>query len=128
MNGFDLLVDTFAGPTSRGARLVIGGDRAMLGTFRDRTAPRARRPARAPGVPTGRHVAEEMAAATVVVDAVAGRRSAVVVLEAWRSAPRSSSPRAAGPHLVTDGVTGLVVDPEDRDTLAACVRRWSTTR
>jgi glycosyltransferase involved in cell wall biosynthesis len=73
---------------------------------------------------TGRQVAEEMAAATVVV--VPSRREAfgIVVLEAWRSGtPVVVTSRGGPAHLVTDGVTGLVVDPEDRDALAACVSR-----
>ena len=71
-----------------------------------------------------RQVAEQMATATVVV--VPSRREAfgIVVLEAWRSGtPVVVTSRGGPARLVTDGVTGLVVDPEDRDALAACLSR-----
>jgi glycosyltransferase involved in cell wall biosynthesis len=126
MKGFDLLVDAFArSDLPEDARLVIGGDGEMLGALRDQ--------GRAlglggrlvlPGMLTSRQVAEQMATATVVV--VPSRREAfgIVVLEAWRSGtPVVVTSRGGPARLVTDGVTGLVVDPEDRDALAACLSR-----
>jgi glycosyltransferase involved in cell wall biosynthesis len=67
-------------------------------------------------------VAQAMASAAVVV--VPSRREAfgIVVLEAWRSGAPVIVTAHGGPgSMVRDGVTGLVVDPEDVPALAAAL-------
>jgi len=68
-----------------------------------------------------------MASATVNV--VPSRREAfgIVVLEAWRSGrPLIATDREGPGTLVTDGVDGLLVDPENPDAFAAALRRILT--
>jgi glycosyltransferase involved in cell wall biosynthesis len=48
----------------------------------------------------------------------------IVVLEAWRAGvPSVVTPHGGAPEFVEDGVTGLVVDPEDPALLAAAIKR-----
>jgi glycogen(starch) synthase len=124
MKGFDLLLEAFAErDLASRARLAIGGDGGQLEALRAR--------ARELGVDAsvdflGRldpdDVARRMAEAAVVV--VPSRREAfgIVVLEAWRAgAPVVVTSRGGPATIVTHGVDGLVVDPEDIPALAAAV-------
>ena len=119
--GFDLLLEAFAvADLPSRIRLVIGGD----GTVRPSLERRAKELAVGDRVHlTGRleaaEVAAHMASAAVVV--VPSRKEAfgLVVLEAWRAgAPLIVTSNGGPADLVTDGETGLVVDPEDATALA----------
>lgn len=121
MKGFDLLLEAFAlADVPPETELVIGGDGSMRGSLRER-ADRLGLQDRVhlPGRMYPEQVASYMASADVVV--VPSRREAfgIVVLEAWRAgAPLIATARGGPATLVTDGVTGLVVDPEDTAALA----------
>jgi glycosyltransferase involved in cell wall biosynthesis len=121
MKGFDLLIAAFAraGLPST-ARLLIGGDGAArwhLQSQIDELALTER--VTLLGRLESAQVAELMGNAGIVV--VPSRREAfgIVVLEAWRAGAAVIATSRGGPaDLVTDGVTGLVRDPEDIDGLA----------
>ena len=119
--GFDLLLEAFVvADLPPRTRLVIGGD----GTVRSSLERRARKLAlgdrlHLTGWLGADEVAAHMAAAAVVV--VPSRKEAfgIVVLEAWRAgAPLIVTSNGGPADLVTDGETGLVVDPEDATALA----------
>jgi len=119
--GFDLLLEAFAvAALPPSTRLVIGGD----GTVRTALEHRAKELAVGDRLHlTGRLEAGEgaahMASAAVVV--VPSRKEAfgLVVLEAWRAgAPLIVTSNGGPADLVTNGETGLVVDPEDATALA----------
>lgn len=128
VKGFDLLLRAFARAALPDARLVIGGDGGALPGLRALAAElgvadRVGFPGR-----LGRGaVIAGMASATVNV--VPSRREAfgIVVLEAWRSGrPLIATDREGPGTLVTDGVDGLLVDPENPDAFAAALRRILT--
>lgn len=119
--GFDLLLEAFAvADLPPGTHLVIGGE----GSVRSSLERRVRELAlgdrvRLTGRLLGDEVAAHMASAAVVV--VPSRKEAfgLVVLEAWRAgAPVIVTSRGGPADLVTDGKTGLVVDPENTEALA----------
>ena len=125
--GFDVLVDALhlVHRSFPQARLRIGGDGSMAIALRTRSA--------ATGVADAVEllgwldpvdVADLFARADVVV--VPSRREAfgIVVLEAWRAGTPVVASRVDGlAELIDDGVTGLLVTPEDAAALAqACVR------
>jgi len=121
MKGFDLLLEAFAvANLPSGTRLVIGG----AGAVRSSLERRARELALGDRLHlTGRLGADEVAAhmASAAVVVVPSRKEAfgLVVLEAWRAgAPVIVTSHGGPADLVTDGETGLVVDPEDADALA----------
>ena len=124
--GFDLLLDAFAradGPD--GTRLVIAGDGGALAPLRAQAARlgisgsvdfpgRLSRPA----------VAEALARATVFVVPSRVEPFGIVVLEGWRAGLPVIATRNGGPaEIMTDGVDGLLVDPEDIDGLASQISR-----
>jgi glycosyltransferase involved in cell wall biosynthesis len=126
MKGFDLLIEAVArAQLPPGARLVIGGEGSEAGALRrqsrelgveDRVS--------FPGRLSRLEVSDLMNRAAVVV--VPSRREAfgIVVLEAWRSGtPLVVTSRGGPADLVTDGIDGLVVDPEDADALAGRLGR-----
>jgi len=122
--GFDLLLDAFAradGPD--GTRLVIAGDGGALAPLRAQAARlgisgsvdfpgRLSRPA----------VAEALARATVFVVPSRVEPFGIVVLEGWRAGLPVIATRNGGPaEIMTDGVDGLLVDPQDTAALAAAL-------
>ena len=130
VKGFDLLVRAFAaaagaGLVPEGARLRIGGD----GPEEDALRALATELGVAdrldlPGRLDRRQVAEEMARATVVVVPSRAESFGITVLEAWRAgAPVVATTRGGPPEFVTEGETGLLVDPTDTDALAAALGR-----
>ena len=129
MKGFDLLLDAFAASGLPGrARLAVGGQGTQLAALRAR--------ARDLGIGgavdfLGRldstEVARRMSEAAVVV--VPSRREAfgIVVLEAWRAGtPLVVTSRGGPADIVTHGVDGLVVDPEDTPALADAIETLVT--
>jgi len=123
--GFDLLLEAFAvADLPSRTRLVIGGD----GTLRPSLERRAKELTvgdrlHLTGLLQAEEVAAHMASAAVVV--VPSRKEAfgLVVLEAWRAgAPLIVTSKGGPADLVTDGETGLVVDPEDATALARALQ------
>ncbi|MDV3296061.1 MAG: glycosyltransferase family 4 protein [Brachybacterium paraconglomeratum] len=126
--GFDLLLRAFADLVRRGAvpseaHLVIGGDGSALATLRGlaETMGVADRV-----VLPGRLGRDEVGAAIVraAVFVVPSRVEAfgIVALEAWRGGcPLVMTSRGGAKDFVTDGVDGLVVDPEDVEALGVAV-------
>lgn len=130
VKGFDLLVRAFAAasdsrvvPTD--ARLRIGGDGPEEAALRSLAvdlglADRVDLLGRL----ARRQVAEEMAQATVVVVPSRAESFGITVLEAWRAgAPVVATTRGGPPEFVTDGETGLLVDPTDTGALAGALER-----
>ncbi|MDV3296754.1 MAG: glycosyltransferase family 4 protein [Brachybacterium paraconglomeratum] len=125
--GFDLLLRAFArlaeDGVSSGARLVVGGDGSALAELRDL--------AETLGVADqvvlpGRLARDEVTAAIANADVfvVPSRVEAfgIVALEAWRGgAPLVMTSRGGATDFVTDGVDGLVVDPEDVEALSTAI-------
>jgi len=126
--GFDLLLRAFAVVRSRGqvpdsTRLVIGGDGAALGGLREL--------AKELGVVDhvvlpGRLDRAQVAAAVRAADVfvVPSRVEAfgIVALEAWRGgAPLVMTTHGGAQDFVTDGVDGLIVDPEDIESLGTAI-------
>ncbi len=75
-----------------------------------------------PGRLTSEQVAVELATADVVV--VPSRREAfgMVILEAWRAGtPVVATDRDGPAELIHDGIDGVLVDPTDRQALAAAI-------
>ncbi len=123
VKGFDLLVRAFAAARVPDARLVIGGDGPERSTLdalvRDLgIAGRVEFPGRLDRAGVVAH----MAAADVVVVPSRIEAFGIVVLEAWRAGAALLASSRGGPaDLVTDGVDGLLVDPEDVDAFAAAL-------
>ena len=126
VKGFDLLIRAFSRMRlSSDSQLVVGGDGSQLPHLRALAedlgvAGRVVFPGRL----TGDEVAGAMAAAAVV--AVPSRMEAfgIVVLEAWRSGRPLVASRRGGPgSLVTDGVDGVLVDPDDTASFASALTR-----
>lgn len=71
-----------------------------------------------------RGVADEVARASVVVVPSRVEAFGITVLEAWRAGTAVVATNRGGPpEFVTDGQTGLLVDPTDTDALAAALGR-----
>lgn len=130
VKGFDLLVRAFAEAAATAliaddVRLRIGGDGPEDGPLRalaaelgvgDRLD--------LPGRLDRRQVVAEMARATVVVVPSRAESFGITVLEAWRAgAPVVATTRGGPPEFVTDGETGLLVDPTDTGALATALGR-----
>lgn len=126
VKGFDLLVKAFAaaGP-SRDVRLVIGGDGPEIPSLRslvDELGLAGR--VEFPGRLSRAQVIQFMAESTVVVVPSRVEAFGIVVLEAWRAGAALVCTKNGGPSdLLTDGVDGLLVDPEDVATLGESLRR-----
>ena len=126
VKGFDLLIRAFAhAPLEAGARLVIGGDGPVLSELERLTEELGvRQRVQFTGRLDRAGVTGLLGRAAVV--AVPSRLEAfgIVVLEAWRSGAALVSTNRGGPaDIVTDGVDGILVDPEDTDALAAALSR-----
>ncbi|MFF2833838.1 glycosyltransferase family 4 protein [Cellulosimicrobium cellulans] len=124
VKGFDLLVDAFASsPLRDRARLVVVGDGSEAGALRRRVASAGLTDrVELPGRLDPSEVAARLAAADVVVVPSRADAAPLVVLEAWRSGrPLVATVRGGPPEIVTDGVDGVLVDPQDTQALAAAV-------
>lgn len=121
--GFDQLIRAFATiadtPAGLGTDLVIGGD----GPHRETLAELARAAGLADRVHlVGRlsrpQVGAAMAAAHIVVVPSAVEAFGITVLEGWRAGvPVLATRRGGPPEFMEDGVTGILIDPEDADTM-----------
>lgn len=123
--GFDLLIDGFARLDRDDLSLVIGGEgpertalhqqAARLG-IGDRVL--------LPGRLTREEVVTTMAGAAVTVMPSRVEAFGIVALEAWRAgSPVVATVHGGPPEFIEDGVTGLLVDPEDPSALATALRR-----
>ncbi|SMF26537.1 glycosyltransferase involved in cell wall biosynthesis [Cellulosimicrobium cellulans J34] len=124
VKGFDLLVDAFATSALRDrARLVVVGDGSAAGALRRRVdAAGLTDRVELPGRLDPPEVAARLAAADVVVVPSRADAAPLVVLEAWRSGrPLVATVRGGPPEIVTDGVDGVLVDPQDTTALAGAV-------
>lgn len=120
--GFDLLLEAFAAAGLPDVALVVGGDGPELAGL----AARGRElgvPLHLPGRLDRGAVVAAMAGALAVVVPSRVEAFGIVVLEGWRSgAPVVVTSRGGPADLVTDGVDGLVVDPQDTAALAEALR------
>lgn len=124
VKGFDLLVDAFASSRLRDrARLVVVGDGSEAAALRRRVASAGlTERVELPGRLDPSEVAARLAAADVVVVPSRADAAPLVVLEAWRSGrPLVATVRGGPPEIVTDGVDGVLVDPQDTQALATAV-------
>lgn len=125
VKGFDLLMRAFAGADLGGVRLVIGGDGPegpYLASLA-RTLGVADR-VRFLGQLDRAGVITQMAAADAVVVPSRVEAFGIVVLEAWRAGTALVATSRGGPaDLVTDGVDGILVDPEDVAALSGALER-----
>jgi len=124
VKGFDLLVDAFATSALRDrARLVVVGDGSEAGALRRRVASAGLEDrVELPGRLDPADVAARLASADVVVVPSRADAAPLVVLEAWRSGtPLVATVRGGPPEIVTDGVDGVLVDPQDTAALAGAV-------
>ncbi|MEA5153888.1 glycosyltransferase family 4 protein [Raineyella sp.] len=121
VKGLDLLIRAFAAAVlPPRTRLVIGGDGPELAGLT----------ALADGLGIGAQVdflgrrdrsqvIEAMAGADLIVVPSRIEAFGIVVLEAWRSGTALLATSHGGPaDLITDGVDGILVDPEDREGFA----------
>ena len=126
IKGFDLLLRAFArADLPSGVRLVVAGDGGALPSLRA-LASELGVGARTdfPGRLERAQVAASMAAATVNVVPSRVEAFGIVVLEAWRSGRPLIATNRGGPGtLVTDGVDGLLVDPDDTDAFPRTLER-----
>lgn len=128
--GFDLLIDAFADVAHElpDLGLVIGGEGAALPALwaqvedlgvRDRVW--------FPGRLNRGQVAGLLATAEIFVMPSRLEPFGIVALEGWRAGiPVVVTSRGGPPEFVDDGRSGLVVDPADRDALAAALRKLAT--
>lgn len=125
VKGFDLLIRAFARANLPQTHLVIGGDGPelpRLRTLADELGVGER--SSFPGRLDRADVIRGIENATIV--AVPSRLEAfgIVVLEAWRGgAPVLATSRSGPATFVTDGVDGLLVDPEDTASFASALER-----
>ncbi|HEY0118687.1 MAG TPA: glycosyltransferase family 4 protein [Cellulomonas sp.] len=126
--GFDLLLDAFAAAGLPGVDLVIGGvgpERAALA--RQASALGVGERVHLPGRLERGAVVSTMAGAVALVVPSRVEPFGIVVLEGWRAAVPVVVTAEGGPaDIVTDGVDGLVVDPEDTAALTAALRLVAT--
>lgn len=123
--GFDLLLEAFAAADVPGVDLVIGGDGPERQRLQDQVerlgmAERVHLPGRLdrPDVVT----ISQRAAAFVVPSRI--EAFGITVLEGWRAGVPVIATNRGGPaEFVTDGVTGLLVDPTDKTSLTAALER-----
>jgi glycogen synthase len=124
VKGFDLLVDAFASSALRDrARLVVVGDGGEAASLRRRVAAQGLGDrVELPGRLEPAEVAARMAVADVVVVPSRADAAPLVVLEGWRSGrPVVATVRGGPPEIVTHGVDGVLVDPQDTPALAGAV-------
>jgi glycosyltransferase involved in cell wall biosynthesis len=128
--GFDLLLRAFALLTEAGrlppeARLVIGGDGTALRGLRAMATELGVADAVVlPGRLTREEVAGAISRADVFVVPSRIEAFGIVALEAWRGgAPLVMTCHGGATDFVTDGVDGLLVDPEDVQALASAVAK-----
>lgn len=119
--GFDLLIEAFASVAARfvDVRLVIAGEGPAGHDLRS-LAVRQGLAERVtfPGRLNREEVADALAGATVCVMPSRIESFGIVVLEAWRAGtPVIASSRGGAPEFVEDGVTGVLVDPLDVQSL-----------
>lgn len=126
VKGFDLLVRAFAAadvPTD--VRLVIGGDGSELPRLKalvDELGLNGR--VEFPGRLSRAQVIQGMSQAALVVVPSRVEAFGIVVLEAWRAGSALLCTRNGGPSdLVTHGVNGFLVDPEDIAGFAAALNQ-----
>jgi glycosyltransferase involved in cell wall biosynthesis len=123
--GFDLLLEAFGQVADKHptVALVIAGDGTELGRLRQRAkeiglAERVHLPGRL----AREEVATAMRGADVFVMPSRVEPFGMVVLEAWRAGVAVVVTRNGGaPEFVTDGVSGLVVDPLETTSLASAL-------
>lgn len=123
--GFDLLIDAFAAAAVPGVSLVIGGDGPGLDLLRWQVAEFGigDRVSFAGRLGRGEVVAA-MAGAVALVVPSRIEAFGIVVLEGWRAGVPVIATSHGGPaDLVTDGVDGVLVDPQDTAAFAAALRR-----
>ena len=124
MKGFDLLIDAFAAAGLDDVRLEIIGDgpeREALQQHID--AAGLGEHVRLVGEKRPGAVAQRIGAAAVVVVPSRSESFGIVALEAWRGgAALIMTSRGGGAEFVQDGQDGLLVDPVDREALAAALR------
>lgn len=132
--GFDLLIRAFArvdaedgaaAGAAAGVDLVIGGDgpeRAALRDLADGLGIGAR--VHLPGRLTRPEVVTVMAGAQALVVPSRVEAFGITVLEGWRAGvPVIATSVGGPPEFLTDGATGLLVDPSDGPALADAIRR-----
>lgn len=123
--GFDLLLDSFSqiAPSHPDVGLVIAGEGAELAQLRSAVVARDLGDrVFLPGRLARGEVASVMRGATVFVMPSRVEPFGIVALEAWRAGtPVVVSSHGGAREFVRDGVSGLVVDPCDPDSLAAAV-------
>lgn len=126
--GFDLLLDAFAAARLPGVALVVAGEgpeRAALARRADELGVADRMVL--PGRLERGAVVAAMAGALAVVVPSRAEAFGIVVLEGWRAGVPVVVTSHGGPaDLVTDGVDGVVVDPEDTTALAEVLRFVAT--
>lgn len=126
--GFDLLLRAFAvikaqGKVPASTHLVIGGDGAALDGLRELAdelciADQVLLPGRLDRA----HVAAAMRGADVFVVPSRVEAFGIVALEAWRGGcPLVMTTHGGARDFVTDGVDGLIVDPEDIEALGIAI-------
>lgn len=128
--GFDLLLRAFArlkdaARVPPSARLVIGGDGSALPSVRTLATELGIADAvLLPGRLSRQEVTGTISQADAFVVPSRVEAFGIVALEAWRGgAPLVMTNRGGARDFVTDGVDGLLVDPEDVDALASTVAR-----
>ncbi|WP_165372812.1 glycosyltransferase family 4 protein [Pengzhenrongella frigida] len=121
--GFDLLIDAFATLDRDDVRLVIGGDGPELGALRAQVdALGLSGQVLLPGRLSRAEVVAVMAGATALVVPSRIEAFGITILEGWRAGiPVVATRRGGPPEFVADGVTGLLVDPEDRGQIANAI-------
>ena len=130
--GFDLLIKAFVrlADTHPDVDLLIGGSGPVRPSLESLVAKlglegRVRLPGRLDRVAVG----SAMAGASVFAMPSRIEPFGIVVLEAWRAGiPVVASSRGGAPEFVTDGVDGLLVDPENERELADALTRLLNDR
>jgi len=126
VKGFDLLIKAFArADLPIDTRLVIGGDGRDLDRLRHLAKQQmVGERVEFPGRLSRDEVVSAMAGASVLVVPSRLEAFGIVILEAWRAGVPVIATSLGGPRdVITDGVDGLLVDPEDLDALAGQLSR-----
>lgn len=123
--GFDLLLDAFAAAAQAGTDLVIGGDGPERAALASRAAALGLTDrVHLPGRLSRPEVVTVMARAAVLVVPSRIEAFGITVLEGWRAGvPVIATAHGGPPEFVSDGETGLVVDPTDVGALARAITR-----